>query len=91
MGVARLDRRDPDRQPVRAHHRLDVAAEAMYLSRVPQVDGLALTADRGAGHPIGFDDLAVQDHERPALLVYPIQGLDQFRGLRASRYMVTSR
>jgi hypothetical protein len=54
-----FDRSDPDRQPVRAHHGLDVAAEVVALAGVPHIDDLALAADRLLAAPVGVDDLSV--------------------------------
>jgi hypothetical protein len=72
---------DPHRQPVRAGHGLDVAAEATGLARVPGIDGDALLADGLEPQAVGLDDLAVEHHVRPALVAAVLQRLVQIRGL----------
>jgi hypothetical protein len=71
----------PDRQAVRAHHRLDVRAEVAVLAGIPSVDRLALDADRGLGQPITAEQLPVEDWVRPAVSGDPAQRLMQVLGL----------
>jgi hypothetical protein len=73
--------RDPQREPVRGEHRLDVAAVSMRLARVPQVDDLAANADDWFLAPVAWDDLPVQDQVREALVLGALQRLAQIRGL----------
>lgn len=54
-----FDRSDSDRQPVRAHHRLDVAAEVAALAGVPHIDDIHLL-----GTPRFF-------HHRPIWTICP--------------------
>ena len=76
-----FDRSHPDRQSVRAHHRLDVAAEVVALAGVPHVDDLALAADRLLTAAVGVDDLPVQDDVRTSFLLGALQGVGQLGSL----------
>src|SRR5215468_3648810 len=72
--------RDPQREPARGEHGLDVAAVGVCLPGVPQVDDLAFHADGGFFAPVGRDDLPVQDHVRKSLAPGPLQRVGQARG-----------
>ena len=76
---------DPQREPVRRQHCLDVAAVHMGLAGVPGVDDLALHAESRLAAPVGPDDHAVQDDVRQPVLVRPLQRLMQVRGLSGER------
>jgi hypothetical protein len=78
---AGLGVRDPEREHVRGEHRLDVAAAAVGLAGVPQVDDLAFQADRRLFAPVAGHDLPIQDHMRTALPLGPLQRLVQVRSL----------
>jgi len=78
---ARLGGRDPQREAVRGEHGLDVAAMAVRLAGVPQVDDLAFYADSWFFAPVTGDDLPVQDHMRKALVFGPFQRFAQVRSL----------
>lgn len=64
MDIAREHVRNPHRHAVRVEQGLDIPAEIMLLSRVPQVDDGALAADGFLPAPVRAHDLAVQDHVR---------------------------
>ncbi len=68
-------------EAVRPHDGLDVPAVTARLAGVPGVDLLALDAGCFLCTPVGFEDLAVQDHVRDTLGHRPLQGLGQARGL----------
>jgi hypothetical protein len=53
---------DPQREPVRAEHRLDVAAVTVGLARIPQVNDLALDAEGRLFALVGGDDDTIQGH-----------------------------
>lgn len=55
---------DPEREPVRAAHGLDVTA---VVAGAPRVDDVAVTFTVFSRHRSDGDDLAVQDHERHAV------------------------
>src|SRR6266513_2563808 len=72
--------RDPQREPARGEDGLDVATVGVRLPGVPQVDDLAFHADGGFFAPVGWDDLAVQDHVREPLVFGAFQRLVQVSG-----------
>lgn len=62
VGGAGFDVGDPEREPVRCGHGLDVAAVLTGFSGVPQVDQSALGAGGLLAAAVGGKQLAVQDH-----------------------------
>src|SRR6202034_2222464 len=71
----------PQRKAVRGEHRLDVAAVAVGLAGVPQVDDRALDAAGRFLAPVAGDDRAVQDLVGKAVLPRSFQRLAQAGGL----------
>jgi len=73
--------RGPDREPVRAHGRLNVGAEVAVFPGVPRVDGVALARTRRLGKAVAVEEFPIEDHVGPAVLGGPLQGVAQGRGL----------
>ena len=69
VDISGKDIGDPQRNPGRREDRLDITAEVVGLPRKPQTDRLAFPADGLDLHPVGGDDLAVQDEVSQALLL----------------------
>jgi hypothetical protein len=63
--------RNPQPEPVRSEHGLDVAAVRVGFAGVAQVDGLALNADGRLFAPVTRDGHAVQDYVRESLTPGP--------------------
>jgi hypothetical protein len=87
---SRLNPGDPQREPVRRHDRLDVAAVRMRLAGVPHVDELTLDAEGLLAAPV------LRDDRRPGsraetLVTGPFQRLAQVRASSASTSITSSR
>jgi len=62
-----------------------------WVSRKPQVDLLALDAGGLLAAPVGGEDLPVEDHVGQALILGPVGGVVQVRGLVGERGVTSSR
>jgi hypothetical protein len=54
---------------------------SMCLPGIPQIDDLALDADRWLRAPVTHDDRAIEDDVRESAVLSPLQCLVQVRGL----------